>query len=798
MNWRNICIVFLLLLTACLIGYQNNRSAFNAKEAFTVTKEMRTAGEITFKDMIDYLSSIGLSSNEDKTIYLKQYAVFAKVQHNATTGYGNETIKPIVDIELKKSSLTANEENITLQLFLHKNSDDHNIKIRIFKTGVDPPTDVVDTAENFIPVDGGNTIPNDLSVYKVGTNERIEFYVRTGGEGVYEVVVHSNEQSKSFVAGQEFFASNINELYTCKGNTCISTTEIARDYLKDCTLNKVIFHNNKLTYSAHYLGLGDKRIYTSSNLFYTDKTGNYKIDYVPHGECENGMQSIKAVCMESTKYALQMGRERKEVGDELCRDIELYNNSVDLGKIPCVTPGNLCTPCEFDEYIHPLITNAVIAESSLNRNDVNKAKVSPDCKSCVNDFLDSNSAYSSNVFNNLQDKCAVNYEEWMTSFLRGGKDGTYLSIDDIKKKKDIDCAPGSNSFGHNAVIGNDLTDETAKRNRRSKLSDTNTVLVTTNEDAVLPAADAAPAAAADAVSPANSPTTPAVSPANSPTTPAVPPVSPTPPIATTTSNFGTSIVNTFNQLIGGASSTSTWLPSWATTNDDKDKTIQVIDDNYNVYVNSGGRRYSSGGVWDDLNSYDCPNLNSTRRFDTMSTKCQNMWLNIYGKEIEDCYKYVQKGHSWSSIPRRCKNILSSYFSLSRDGYDNSRLTQLALKDYESTTMSGTDAYLCNSFCKDRPCTNQCKRWSCSNCTGDDVINQSEIVDAVNAAKEEWKVKGKRNAYSLQRLNELNDYGRAGRASQHHFSDNLKSLDDNDSAWNAYKGAVPFSEIGGFN
>ena len=289
-----------------------------------------------------------------------------------------------------------------------------------------------------------------------------------------------------------------------------------------------------------------------------------------------------------------------------------------------------------------------------------------------------------------------------------------------------------------------------------------------------------------------------MSPANSPTTPAVPPVSPTPPIATTTSNFGTSIVNTFNQLIGGASSTSTWLPSWATTNDDKDKTIQVIDDNYNVYVNSGGRRYSSGGVWDDLNSYDCPNLNSTRRFDTMSTKCQNMWLNIYGKEIEDCYKYVQKGHSWSSIPRRCKNILSSYFSLSRDGYDNSRLTQLALKDYESTTMSGTDAYLCNSFCKDRPCTNQCKRWSCSNCTGDDVINQSEIVDAVNAAKEEWKVKGKRNAYSLQRLNELNDYGRAGRASQHHFSDNLKSLDDNDSAWNAYKGAVPFSEIGGFN
>ena len=79
-----------------------------------------------------------------------------------------------------------------------------------------------------------------------------------------------------------------------------------------------------------------------------------------------------------------------------------------------------------------------------------------------------------------------------------------------------------------------------------------------------------------------------------------------------------------------------------------------------------------------------------------------------------------------------------------------------------------------------------------------MINQSEIVDAVNAAKEEWKVKGKRNAYSLQRLNELNDYGRAGRASQHHFSDNLKSLDDNDSAWNAYKGAVPFSEIGGFN
>ena len=135
--------------------------------------------------------------------------------------------------------------------------------------------------------------------------------------------------------------------------------------------------------------------------------------------------------------------------------------------------------------------------------------------------------------------------------------------------------------------------------------------------------------------------------------------------------------------------------------------------------------------------------------------------------------------------------------MSRDGYDNSRLTQLALKDYETAALSGSDAFWCSEFCKDKPCTNQCKRWNCSNCKGVNAIEQSEIVDAVNSAKEAWATKDRRSARSLQRLLEMNDYGRGGRAFQNHFSDNLKSMDDNDSAWNAYKGAVPFSEIGGF-
>ena len=136
--------------------------------------------------------------------------------------------------------------------------------------------------------------------------------------------------------------------------------------------------------------------------------------------------------------------------------------------------------------------------------------------------------------------------------------------------------------------------------------------------------------------------------------------------------------------------------------------------------------------------------------------------------------------------------------MSRDGYDNSRLSQLALKDYETASLSDSDAFWCSNFCKDMPCTNQCKRWNCSNCKGVNAIEQSEIVDAVNSAKEAWATKDRRSARSLQRLLEMNDYGRGGRAFQNHFSDNLKSMDDNDSTWNTYKGAVPFSEIGGFN
>lgn len=281
------------------------------------------------------------------------------------------------------------------------------------------------------------------------------------------------------------------------------------------------------------------------------------------------------------------------------------------------------------------------------------------------------------------------------------------------------------------------------------------------------------------------------------------------PASTTSSSTGATFLGAFGNIMGGASSTSSWLPAWASTDDNKSKTIQVVDDNYNVFVDTGrgggGRRgyghgrYATGGVWDDLygmsaastSSYDCQNLNTQRKFDTMNRRCQNMWLNIYGKELEDCYKYVKRGHAWSTIPRRCKNLLSSYFSLSRDGYDNTRLSQLAMKDYETNEV--TNYTYCNTFCKNNPCTKQCKRWNCSNCVGVDSVDASEITEAVNAAKDIWKDKKANHYSSMQRLWYMGDNGRTGR-SYHHFPDNLKGVDDNDLDINTYQSAVPISEL----
>lgn len=177
----------------------------------------------------------------------------------------------------------------------------------------------------------------------------------------------------------------------------------------------------------------------------------------------------------------------------------------------------------------------------------------------------------------------------------------------------------------------------------------------------------------------------------------------------------------------------------------------------------------------------------------MSGKCQNMWLNLYGNDLETCYDYVKRGHRWSALPRRCKNLLSSYFSLSRDGYENSRLTQLSLRDYDDGSGSGSTEYYCDTFCKDTPCVNQCKKWGCGNCEGVDAVRASDITEAVNAAKDAWGDKGASWRLSDRELWYVSENARSGRDADHYAS-NLKHMDDNGSAYNTYTDAIPMSEL----
>ena len=80
------------------------------------------------------------------TEYLDKFAIFARMNYKEG-GYSiTEGIRPLLDVNLIHSTDTINNDDITLQLFLHKREKktqetrtDHDFKIRMFKTGFQPP-----------------------------------------------------------------------------------------------------------------------------------------------------------------------------------------------------------------------------------------------------------------------------------------------------------------------------------------------------------------------------------------------------------------------------------------------------------------------------------------------------------------------------------------------------------------------------------------------------------------------------------------------------------------------------------
>jgi hypothetical protein len=133
MNWKHLCIAFLLLLVACLIGYQNNRSAFYIKESmvnidgtdkYKWAPKLISDGIVRKEDLQNYLKSAdsGLTTNQrDLTEYLDKFAIFARMNYKNEGGYlSTEGIRPLLDVNLIHSTDTINNDDITLQLFLHK------------------------------------------------------------------------------------------------------------------------------------------------------------------------------------------------------------------------------------------------------------------------------------------------------------------------------------------------------------------------------------------------------------------------------------------------------------------------------------------------------------------------------------------------------------------------------------------------------------------------------------------------------------------------------------------------------
>lgn len=582
--------------------------------------------------------------------------------------------------------------------------------------------------------------------------------------------------------------------------------------------------------------------YTSS-LFYG--TGEY-IWQELYGDCEAGKRQATYYCLRAGDPNMKFSHLKEKMEDYIVEDSECNEDPsltppsvTNLPEMPCkVGTEEQCHPCEIINFVEDVKLQPATSDfwtKGMRKDDLQQfakdwnAKQNPKrqftlkCATCIetqinkvggpidmNSPLLNRTGLGKNSGQSLMFNCGGNFQNEMGTtsesqkkYLKKCKNGSYTPGDPITTSTSVDTTMSGKLSATQLEAINAFKEAIEDKSTTKGVLDTAESLIFglagEKKKIVQEALDSMKGKSN--VNEMKEALNKFEQEASTPSTPAAFSSSPS---TSSPSSVGDSLLTTMGQLMGGASSTSSWLPAWASTDDNKSKTIQVVDDNYNVFVDTGRRgrgygsgRYATGGVWDDLygmssaNSYECRGLNTQRNFDTMNRRCQNMWLNLYGKELEDCYEYVKEGHSWRTIPRRCKNLLSSYFSLSRDGYDNTRLSQLAMKDYETNEV--TNYTYCNTFCNHNPCTKQCKRWNCSNCVGVDSVDASEITEAVNAAKDIWKDKKANHYSSMQRLWYMGDNGRTGR-SYNHFSDNLKGVDDNDLAWNTYESAIPISEL----
>ena len=777
-----------------------------------------------------------------------------------------------IDVTDQMDILTLNHQKITgknpynlvLKVYYEKdkiiNSGQVHLKVGLFKE--DEDSNLTPMNDGISLTDTNSALDNNLSKYSsnrlvITRNSYghyklwINFirsdnpgYLKDNNVGVYTGFALDSKD----VEGDNTYPDST-DFKKCEGLNCVDSNENSKSMkgLSALKLDSVTLGDS---FEFTEADIAFDKQYTSS-LFSGNGAHVWQELY---GNCINGKRQATPKCVQAGAPHMDFSHLVEDmipytVDDSICDEDPTLSrpNVTNMPEMNCIMPdaGRQCHPCsivQFVEEVKNQPANSPFWNEGMDPNQLKQMAQGSDhiktdkCSTCITEQIDNVSGsvtlldspllnvtgQGKNSGNSLMFKCGGNFQSEMGTttasqldFLSECAKGTYNANNKPKTRRSgnsgVDAAKAKVATATSAYTAAKTAADDAAAASTAASTAAEAAAGTTDELKLAEAKDVADAAKdvadADVVNKLKKLTdaTQALALANSASS-----TVPTPAL-NTSSSTGANFIDAFGKLMGGASSTSSWLPAWASTDDNKSKTIQVVDDNYNVFVDTGrgggGRRgyghgrYATGGVWDDLygmssapsasSAYDCRNLNTQRKFDTMNRRCQNMWLNIYGKELEDCYKYVSRGHPWSAIPRRCKNLLSSYFSLSRDGYDNTRLSQLAMKDYETNEV--TNYTYCNTFCKNNPCTKQCKRWNCSNCEGVDSVDASEITEAVNAAKDIWKDKKANHYSSMQRLWYMGDNGRTGRA-YHHFPDNLKGVDDNDLAWNTYKSAVPISEL----
>lgn len=783
MNWSRVAVALTIFAMLCFVAVQQSRYKglhhwFNYQPM--PLREGLTDGQINGEGTVDLQQIkklITSTSIYDEHLQRQTFGLYAEFMYKSG-GYqgGADTTKnTMLEIDLKDQSASTSR---TLILQLEQDGNGGEGGLDLYLTSKDE-TDKLKLNQSALPKSFSN----------FGATGKIFIVLNKTFDGMYNVRILVKEGEKDENGGgggggqtvHSKFILTDSGIKRCEGGSC---TKTEGNNGKTLALHELRFKVNNFEIKKENIDLVVATQYDiAERITRYDRTRQQHVWYHAVEEeellelkqpCTAGKMQTKIICMESgTDENKNDSISSLKVDDSKC-ETERRPSDSNTYQIDCHTTSETdrkkCTIQEYYKFSEQA-RDAMAKNLKLTQEDYSSIVdeqitiANEDCKKCLNENFAAN---DDDLLMNVMENCAPHYTSELN--LNGNTNFDPLTLDtkysyDRKASEQANTQRKSGSGGRRGGQG-----KREKPGNGSKGS----------------AASPTPAGTAAGT------TTTAAGTATGTTT--------TTPSPSGSSNVGSDIVSAFNQLMGNAGTTSSWVPSWATsTSDDQNKTIQVIDDNYNVYVNSDrGGRYSTGGVWDDLygyadgDSYSCPNLNSKRNFNSMTRKCQNMWLNLYGNEIESCYQYVKDGYAWDTIPRRCKNLLSSYFSLSRDGYDNSRLSQLSMKDYETDAMS--NQLFCDDFCKDMPCTTQCQAWGCSNCDGvSHPVQAREITEAVNAAKDVWQGKKANNETSLRKLWYMGDYGRSGR-DYNHFSDNLSGVDDNDSAWNAYKSAVPVSEL----